>query len=103
MSFPFCLPTVHPKTAVQGSIHDGCREARLVTWAVTVGLYRVCAVGSWRYGVTLLPGALKPDDERDEDKVDAVLRTRSENGWELVNAVSRGDGSDLLVFRRPAD
>jgi hypothetical protein len=53
--------------------------------------------------VTLLPGAARPDDQRDEGKVDEVLRTRSENGWELVNAVTERDGSDLLVFRRPAD
>ncbi len=57
-------------------------------------------MGPWRYGVTLLPGASRPDDE---GKVDEVLRTRSENGWELVNAVTERDGSDLLVFRRPAD
>jgi hypothetical protein len=68
-----------------------------------VALYRVCAVGPWRYGVTLLPGASRPDDERDEGKVDEVLRARSESGWELVNAVTERDGSDLLVFRRLAD
>jgi hypothetical protein len=28
---------------------------------------------------------------------------RSESGWELVNAVTERDGSDLLVFRRRAD
>ena len=66
-------------------------------------MYRVCAVGSWRYGVTLLPGASRPEHERDETKVDEVLRARSENGWELLNAVTGRDGSDLLVFRRPAD
>ena len=55
-------------------------------------MYRVCAVGPWRYGVTLLPGASRPDDERDEGKVDEVLRTRSENGWELVNAGTERDG-----------
>jgi hypothetical protein len=66
-------------------------------------LYRVCVVGPWRYGVTLLPGASRPDDERDEGKVDEVLRARSESGWELVNAVTERDGSDLLVFRRLAD
>jgi hypothetical protein len=66
-------------------------------------LYRVRAVGPWRYGVTLLPGASRPDDERDEGKVDEVLRARSEGGWELVNAVTESDGTDLLVFRRPAD
>ena len=66
-------------------------------------LYRVCVVGPWRYGVTLLPGASRPDDERDETKVDEVLRARSESGWELVNAVTKRDGSDLLVFRRLAD
>jgi hypothetical protein len=66
-------------------------------------LYRVCAVEPWRYGLTLLPGATRPDDERDEGKVDEVLRARSENGWELVNAVTERDGSDLLVFRRLAD
>jgi hypothetical protein len=53
--------------------------------------------------VTLLPGASRPDDERDEGKVDEVLRARSESGWELVNAVTESDGTDLLVFRRPAD
>jgi len=66
-------------------------------------LYKVCAVASWRYGLTLLPGASGPDDERDEAKVDEVLRARSESGWELVNAVTERDGSDLLVFRQPAD
>ncbi len=60
-------------------------------------------MGPWRYGVTLLPGASRPDDERDETKVDEVLRARSENGWELVNAVTERDGSDLLVFRRLVD
>ncbi len=60
-------------------------------------------VGSWRYGVALLPGASRSDDERDEDRVDKVLRARSESGWELVNAVTGRDGSDLLVFRQPAD
>jgi hypothetical protein len=53
--------------------------------------------------VTLLPGASRPDDERDEGKVDEVLRARSANGWELVNAVTERDGSDLLVFRRLVD
>ena len=66
-------------------------------------MYRVCAVGPWRYGVTLLPGASRPDDERHEGKVDEVLRARSANGWELVNAVTERDGSDLLVFRRLVD
>jgi hypothetical protein len=78
-------------------------EARKCLGPRGVELYRVCAVGPWRYGVTLLPGASRPDDERDEGKVDEVLRARSENGWELVNAVIERDGSDLLVFRRPAD
>ena len=63
----------------------------------------VCAVASWRYGVTLLPVALRPDDDGAEEKVDAVLRARSEGGWELVSAVTARDGSDLLVFRQPAD
>ena len=60
-------------------------------------------MGPWRYGLTLLPGALRPDDSRDEGKVDEVLRTRSEGGWELVTAVTARDGSDLLVFRQPVD
>jgi len=61
-------------------------------------------VGSFRYGLTLLPGALRPDDDdRDVEKVDRVLRDRSEGGWELVTAVTARDGSDVLVFRRPAD
>jgi hypothetical protein len=60
-------------------------------------------VGSFRYGLTLLPGALRPDDDRDEEKVDRVVRDRSESGWELVTAVTARDGSDVLVFRRPAD
>jgi membrane protein DedA with SNARE-associated domain len=60
-------------------------------------------VGPWRYGLTLLPGASRPDDTRDEGKVDEVLRARYESGWELLNAVTKGDGSDLLVFRRLAD
>jgi len=60
-------------------------------------------VGMWRYGLTLLPGALRPDDVRDEDKVDRVLRDRSEGGWELVTAVTARDGSDVLVFRQPVD
>jgi len=60
-------------------------------------------VGSFRYGLTLLPGALRPDDDRDDEKVDRVLRDRSEGGWELVTAVTARDGSDVLVFRRPAD
>ena len=64
----------------------------------------VCAVASWRYGVTLLPVALRPDDDDGaQGKVDAVLRARSEGGWELVSAVTARDGSDLLVFRQPAD
>ncbi|MGA2520373.1 MAG: hypothetical protein ABSG81_06080 [Acidimicrobiales bacterium] len=60
-------------------------------------------MGSFRYGLTLLPGALRPDDDRDEEKVDRVVRDRSESGWELVTAVTARDGSDVLVFRRPAD
>ncbi len=60
-------------------------------------------MGSFRYGLTLLPGALRPDDDRDEAKVDRVVRDRSEGGWELVTAVTARDGSDVLVFRRPAD
>jgi len=60
-------------------------------------------VGSWRYGLTLLPGASRSDDERDEGKVHEVLRARSESGWELLNAVTERDGSDLLVFRQKAD
>lgn|GEM_PF-5070906 len=60
-------------------------------------------MGSFRYGLTLLPGALRPDDDRDDEKVDRVLRDRSEGGWELVTAVTARDGSDVLVFRRPAD
>jgi len=61
-------------------------------------------VGSFRYGLTLLPGALRPDDDdRDVEQVDRVLRDRSEGGWELVTAVTARDGSDVLVFRRPAD
>jgi len=60
-------------------------------------------MGSFRYGLTLLPGALRPDDDRDEEKVDRVLRDRSEGGWELVTAVTARDGSDVLVFRRPDD
>jgi hypothetical protein len=60
-------------------------------------------VESWRYGLTLLPGALRPEDSRDEDKVERVLRSRSECGWELVTAGTARDGSDVLVFRRPAD
>jgi len=46
---------------------------------------------------------LRPDDTRDEGKVDEVLRARSERGWELVTAVTARDGSDLLVFRQHVD
>jgi len=63
----------------------------------------VSAVGMWRYGLTLLPGALRPDDERDGQKVDKVLRDRSEGGWEFVTAVTARDGSDVLVFRQPVE
>jgi len=60
-------------------------------------------VGPWRYGLTLLPGALRPEDTRDAGRVDEVLRARSEGGWELVTAVTARDGSDLLVFRQAVD
>jgi hypothetical protein len=89
------------RRAVQGrerrSRPGQCLEPR------AAALYRVWLVGPWRYGLTLLPGASRPDDERDEGKVDEVLRARSESGWELVNAVTERDGSDVLVFRRLAD
>jgi hypothetical protein len=63
----------------------------------------VCAVASWRYGLTLLPVPARADDDAAEGKMDEVLRARSEKGWELVTAVTARDGSDLLVFRQPAD
>ena len=53
--------------------------------------------------MTLLPGAVSVDDPRNDARVDEVLRARSEGGWELVTAVTERDGSDLLMFRRPAD
>jgi hypothetical protein len=43
------------------------------------------------------------DDPPHDDRVDEVLRARSEGGWEFVTAVTERDGSDLLMFRRPAD
>jgi hypothetical protein len=46
---------------------------------------------------------LRPDDARDEGKVDKLLRARSELGWELVSVVTARDGSDLFVFRQPAE
>jgi hypothetical protein len=60
-------------------------------------------VGPWRYGLTLLPGTSSPDEARHEGKVDEVVKARSEGGWELVNAVTERDGSDVLVFRMLAD
>ena len=63
----------------------------------------VCAVGDWRYGVTLLPAAMGPDDPHCDARVDEVLRARTESGWELVTAATARDGSDVLVFRQPAD
>ena len=60
-------------------------------------------VQAWRYALTLIPGAVSVDDPPNDTKVDEVLRARSEGGWELVTAVTERDGSDLLVFRRPAD
>jgi hypothetical protein len=97
------LLDVHPKKPFPASANARHATPGTALEPRAVELYRVCAVGPWRYGVTLLPGASRPDDERDEGKVDEVLRARSENGWELVNAVTERDGSDLLVFRRPAD
>jgi hypothetical protein len=92
---------------VSGDRHGGQGErvtgAAFALESPDACLYKVCAVASWRYGLTLLPGASRPDDERDEGKVDEVLRARSESGWELVNAVTERDGSDLFVFRRPAE
>jgi hypothetical protein len=60
-------------------------------------------MGDWRYGLALLPVAPYIDDDRDDTRVDEILRARSEGGWELVTAVTARDGSDLLVFRQPAD
>ena len=62
----------------------------------------VTAVEPWRYGVTLLPWATSVDDPLNDARIDEVLRVRSEGGWELVTAVTERDGSDVLVFRRPA-
>jgi len=101
--FTFCLPIVHRRTDGAALAQFGGGTGETVLGPRAAALYRVSAVGPWRYGVTLLPGASRPDDERDEGKVDEVLRARSENGWELVNAVTERDGSDLLVFRRLAD
>jgi hypothetical protein len=62
----------------------------------------VTRVEPWRYGLTLLPGAVSVDDPPNDARKDEVMRARSERGWELVIAVTERDGSDLLVFRRPA-
>jgi hypothetical protein len=57
--------------------------------------------------LTLLPVANRPDDasvdRRDDARVDQVLRARTEGGWELVTVATARDGSDVLVFRQPAD
>ncbi len=63
----------------------------------------VAAVEPWRYGVTLLPGATTVDDAPNDARIDEVLRARTERGWELVTLVTERDGSDVLVFRQPAD
>jgi hypothetical protein len=63
----------------------------------------VCPVADWRYGVTLLPVAMGRDVPRDDARVDEVLRARTESGWEFVTAATARDGSDVLVFRQPAD
>jgi hypothetical protein len=62
----------------------------------------VTRVEPWRYGLTLLPGVVSVDDPPNDARKDEVMRARSERGWELVIAVTERDGSDLLVFRRPA-
>jgi hypothetical protein len=53
--------------------------------------------------LTLLPGAISVDDPPNDARVDQVVRARSEGGWELVTALTERDGSDVLIFRRPAD
>ena len=68
-----------------------------------VGWIWSCAVALWRYGLTLFPVGMRPADERDETRIDEVLRARSEDGWELLTAGTARDGSDVLVFRQPAD
>ena len=60
-------------------------------------------MGAWRYGLTLLPVAMRRDDAHDDARVHEVLRARTEDGWELVTAGTARDGSDVLVFRQPAD
>ena len=62
----------------------------------------VTLVEPWRYAVTLLPGAISLDDPPNDERIGEVLRARSESGWELVTAMTEQDGSDVLVFRRPA-
>ena len=62
----------------------------------------VTFVEPWRYGVTLLPGAISVDDPPNEARIDEVLRARTEGGWELVTVVTERDGSDVLLFRQPA-
>ena len=100
------LPTVYVPCRLATDLHRATADAvmaRQSTFALRQPFDMVFVVGPWRYGLTLLPGLLRPDDARDEGKVDELLRARSKLGWELVSVVTARDGSDLFVFRQPAD
>ena len=62
-------------------------------------------MGPWRYGLTLLPGASNPDDERDEGKVDDAAIGPRLALKDLTAARTAGDafGSPMPVARTLID
>ncbi len=67
----------------------------------TVGSLTSLAVERWRYGVTLLPADTGEETRRDEPEYVSALRARRADGWKLISITKR-DGSDVLMFRKPA-
>ena len=105
-TFATGLPTVYVLCWVTTGQYRAMADAvvaRQRPFALCQPFGMVWVVGPWRYGLTLLPGLVRPDDARDAEKVDRLLRARSELGWELVSVVTARDGSDLFVFRQSAE
>ncbi len=61
----------------------------------------MAAVGKSWYGLTLVPRDQKSENHDVEEAVEAIVRARQAEGWELVRVAERDD-SEVLIFRRPA-